>query len=188
MGTADFTGSDHQPQVLHVDDGHTGPRCQPRRNPPAFSWDRFNTQHAARLAEDLQPPGPMLTPDDIDRELARLTRQLTDIAELTAGRREARPPAHGRVHPAWNQAVETAHTEAVAAKRAWLRAPTLTNRHELYKEAHQRFRHELAAQSRAAWRRGVHEASDTPWRLWALERWARLRSHLPPAPLKITTL
>ena len=46
----------------------------------------------------------------------------------------------------------------------------------------------LSAQSRALWRRGVHEASSTPWRLWTLERWARLRSHLPPASLKIASL
>ena len=84
--------------------------------------------------------------------------------------------------------MEQAHTQAVAARRMWLRAPALANRRDVYNEANQRFRLALATQSRAVWRRGVHEASHIPAKLWGLERWARLRSHLPPAPPKIAPL
>ena len=89
-GMAAFTGSDHLPQVLHVH-GNTQGLRSPSSNPPAFAWDRFSKQYAKRLAEGLNPPAPMHTPDDIDRELARLTSQLSDIAELAAGRRAAQP-------------------------------------------------------------------------------------------------
>ena len=186
-GAANLTGSDHLPQVLHLPFNASGRRGPPE-SPLAFAWDRLDKQYARRLAEGLKPPAPMHTPGDIDRELARLTHQLEDIAELAAGRRAARPPINGRSHPAWNLEVEQAHAQAVAARRAWLRAPALANRHKAYAAAHQKFRHTLAAQSRAAWRRGVHEASYAPRKLWNLERWARLRSHLPPAPPKVATL
>ena len=187
-GAAGLTGSDHIPQVLRLHSRGREPRSPPPNPPPAFAWDRFNKKHARQLAKDLRPPGPMHTPSDVDRELASLTQQLSDIAELAAGRRAARPPAGGRAHPAWNLEVEQAHTQAVAARRSWLRAPALANRREIYEEANRHFRRVLAAQSRAVWRRGVHEASQVPARLWGLERWARLRSHLPPAPPKVAPL
>ena len=78
-----------------------------------------------------------------------LVRQLEGIAELAAGCRASRPPANGRAHAAWNREVEQAYSEAVVARRAWLRAPALACRHEVYKEANLQFRRVLAAQSRA---------------------------------------
>ena len=115
-GTTDFTGSDHLPQVLRLHAPTQGGRTSPDNSPsPAFAWDRFDKKRARRLAEGLNPPAPMHTPEDIDHELASLTHQLHTIAELAAGRRAARPPAGGRSHPAWNLEVEQAHAQAVSA-------------------------------------------------------------------------
>lgn len=89
--TAEFTGSDHLPQVLHLRVYTQGHRTPPD-NPPAFAWDRFNKEHAKRLAEGLDQPGLMHTPEDAEYELASLVRRLSSIAELAAGRQKADAP------------------------------------------------------------------------------------------------
>ena len=179
-GNNRFHGVRTPTQMLRLHAPAQGRRTSPDNPPsPAFAWDRFNKKRARRLAGGLNPPAPMHTPEDIDHELASLTHQLHNIAEIAA-----RHPAGGRSHLAWNLEVEQAHAQAVSARRMRLQASALANRRDMYDEANQQFRRALAAQSRVIWWRGVHEASYIPSKLWNLERWARLRSHLPPAPQK----
>lgn len=184
-GVGDFVGSDHRPQILRALVTRPPPLLQDAR--AQFSWRLFNKNMAQELAVDLPTPGPMETEAEVVREVNKLVDGLTKIAELAAGRRARRPGYGGKRNQAWTNRVQDAHVKATAARRRYNRCPT-DDAYQLYTEAAKTCRRELAHSSRRIWREGLEAASHVTSDLWRLERWARLRSHLPNEPPKIPAL
>ncbi|XP_044715330.1 uncharacterized protein HRG_10909 [Hirsutella rhossiliensis] len=119
----------------------------------------------ARFRPSIAPSTPQ-SPKEIDDYADWLVNQLTEIAYRAAPKVCGR--ADGGREEWWTRDVENATRAAKQAERLYLRT-----RNPAHWEAR---RDAVAAQNRAT--KGI----------WALERWARLRSTQPPAPLRLPDL
>jgi hypothetical protein len=138
----------------------------------------------AAEAEGLQPLGPLNSPNQIDEAVENLTNQLTRIADVSTPRRKA---SQGRSEPWWNGQVSEAINKARKARREYVASRTEPHWRAL-QEASKNQLTIIKDAKRQSWRNTLDEASRDPRQLWNLERWARLRSHLPPEPLSLPPL
>ncbi|KAM4061273.1 hypothetical protein HRG_013744 [Hirsutella rhossiliensis] len=179
-------GPDHIPQLLQLDVGPPPPRLRLRGLP--INWrllepKRARAEATTRFRPSIAPSTPQ-SPKEIDDYADWLVNQLTEIAYRAAPKVRGR--ADGGREEWWTRDVENATRAAKQAERLYLRT-----RNPAQWEAR---RDAVAAQDRAvheacrsAWRRHLHDASKTKG-IWVLERWARLRSTQPPAPLRLPDL
>ena len=187
-GPEEFVGSDHRPQVAVCGTPLPAASREPLQ-PAGFSWARMNPADVANTALHWIPPldSPISTPEFLECAVKRLTDQLTAIANLCVPRRAAKAPHGGRADKRWTAAVDASSRAAKAARRRWFQHRTEETWAQFQRRAHE-FKTSLRHSQRALWRQGLAEASTQPRKLWTLERWARLRSHMPPVAPKVPPL
>lgn len=186
-GAAEYTGSDHVPQLLDVDTGAPQLDDQQCRNHHAqgFSWSRFDPTIAAADARTwIRLHGPLQTADDIDRAADQLIAQLTRIAEASAPRRL---PNKGKATPWWNREVAESVKAARKAEREYRRHRSQA-RYIAAKQAQKQKAKAIRKAQREKWRQTVEAASTDNRLLWTLARWGRLRSHTPTTAASIPAL
>ena len=139
----------------------------------------------AAEAESLHlPPTPLDTPTQIDVAVKYLTSQLSRIADASTPRRKA---SQGRGEPWWDSEVHEALHQARSARRRYAASPTEPHWQHLQEASTNQLKVIRNAKTRN-WRGALDDASRDSRKLWALERWARLRSHLSPEPLSLPPL
>ena len=70
------------------------------------------------MARDINIPGQLRTPEEIDEAIDRLVTQLLEIAAWNAPRRK--DPGKGRKEPWWNWDINEAKKEIARIRRVWL--------------------------------------------------------------------
>jgi hypothetical protein len=182
-GDLGYEGSDHRAQLIEITTLSPGTR-QRAAEVPGWSWTSMDRDIVATEAEMLQPLGPLNTNDQIDEAVNHLTTQLTHIADAATPRRKA---SQGRGEPWWNGQVSMAVNQARRARRRYVVSQTGPHWRALQEAS----KHQITViknAKRRSWRNTLDDASRDPRQLWNLERWARLRSHLPPEPLSLPAL
>lgn len=178
-GPEDYNLSDHRPQVVRVQFG-----ASERPTPEGFNWKMMDKDRVAAEAAHLSCPARMGTPQEIDEQCDYLIKELQRIATVSTPKRKA---SRGRVAPWWNREVGNARGRAKAAERRW-RAARSQQTWDGLQDTLRGYRKTMAEAKRESWRRALQEASSDPRRAWALAKWARQRSHLPPDPPKMPPL
>jgi hypothetical protein len=154
--------------------------------------DKKRVQAESKLlykAIGLTDPGPnrltarIRTTEGLSKAFDDLADWLTWVAEESTPRKKANC---GYSSPWWTPEVDQAMREAKRAERSAKETRMEYYREELTERLKERSRAIREAQTRA-WRNRVREASEAekPDKMWALERWARLRSFLPPEPPRL---
>src|SRR5438045_2077859 len=168
-------GSDHYAQVITVKDPEL--RQQERAAPMGWSWSKMDQRKVEDNAVHIRPVGSLQSPEDLDKAVTQLTEQLSYIADVSTPRRKS--PAYGRQVDWWDKDVD----EAVRATRKAQRQYCAT-RSQHYWEGLQRAASKQGATIQRAktkaWRKRIARASGDTKEIWALKRWAWLRSHAPP--------
>ncbi|EAQ84182.1 hypothetical protein CHGG_10586 [Chaetomium globosum CBS 148.51] len=183
--------SDHYPQVLEVGEGH-GPRPT---QPDGWAWKKMDRERVKAESEllckvmGLADPGPdglpakTRTVEGLDKAFDSLVEWLTWVAKESTPRKKA---SCGYSSPWWTVEVQQAAREARRAERL----AKETRAEYCWEELSERLK-DLARTTREArtraWRNSLQEASEAkkPDQMWSLERWARLRSFLPPEPPRL---
>jgi hypothetical protein len=124
------------------------------------------------------------TPEDIDAAFDKLIQELTTIADLSTSRRK---PGIGKGCPWWCPAVNNATTKAKRDYRSYLIAPT-NFRWQNYKTAVALEKSTVKKAKKNSWRRAIAATAHKQKDLWKLEKWARLRSWVPPESITIPPL
>ncbi len=130
-------------------------------------------------AKHIQSPGTLATPQEINTYTDALILQLQRIANTTTPRKKEGIGQYN--NPWWDLACAETTTAARRARRAYIATRTRQNWDNL-KALNQAQARAIKAAQRRYWRRMVAEASQHDKRIWALEKWARLRNHKPPDP------
>jgi hypothetical protein len=139
----------------------------------------------ATEAESLHlPPFPLDSPTQIDTAVDYLTAQLTRIADVSTPRRKV---SQGRGEPWWDKEVHEALHQARLARRRYAASPSEPRWRSLQEASTHQLQVIRNAKTRS-WRSALDDASQDTRKLWTLERWARLRSHVPPEPLSLPPL
>jgi Endonuclease-reverse transcriptase len=181
LGPVSFTGSDHVAQLIKI---NTTRETQSELL-PGYSWSLMDRGLVAAEAQAyIQQPGSSNTPEELDKETDKLIANLRQIADRTVPRRKR---SNGRAAAWWDIDCKRASILSRRAERDWRRNRTPGNQRQ-YKETQKAFQVTASKASRRAWRNMVANASKNSKEIWALERWARLRGHLPIDPPKIPDL
>jgi hypothetical protein len=178
-GPEDYSLSDHRPQVIKIQIGASTPP-----DPKGYHWKLMDTKRVAAEAVHLGRATELRTPQEIDEQCDYLIKELQHIAAVSTPRRKKN---HGRVTEWWNREVGVLRTETRPAERRW-RAARTQRAWEDFQNSQKYYRKAIASAKRESWRRVLQEASNDPRQAWALARWGRQRSHLPPDPSKIPSL
>ena len=108
---------------------------------------------------------------------------LDEIAALKAVPKRAR--VFAARPPWWSREVAIAQAQSRRARRRYSNSAAEWGAMQDAEGNEKRVTSEAA---RKSWRESAEEASKKPTSFWALERWARLRSGLPPQPLHLPEL
>ncbi|EAQ82983.1 hypothetical protein CHGG_10801 [Chaetomium globosum CBS 148.51] len=128
-------------------------------------------------------PAKTRTVEGLDKAFDSLVEWLTWVAKESTPRKKA---SCGYSSPWWTVEVQQAAWEARRAERL----AKETRAEYCWEELSERLK-DLARTTREArtraWRNSLQEASEAkkPDQMWSLERWARLRSFLPPEPPRL---
>jgi hypothetical protein len=178
-GPEDYGLSDHRPQVIHVGSGVTK-----RLEPKGFNWKMMDRDRVAAEAAHLDCPSRITTPQEIDEQCNHLIKELQRIAAVSTPQRK---PHYGKAAPWWNREVSNARQGVRTAERRW-RTTRSQHTWDNLQNALREYRNTMEEAKRESWRRALQDASYDPRQAWALTRWARHRSHLPPDPPKMPPL
>ena len=171
-------GSDHYAQVVTVKDPEL--RQQDRAAPMGWSWSKMDRKAVEDSAVHIRPVGLLQSPEDLDEAVAQLTEQLSYIADASMPRKK--PLAYGRQVDWWDRDVDEAVRATRRAQRQY-RAMRSQHHWENLQQAASKQGATIRRAKTKAWRKRIMRASGNPKEIWALERWARLRSHtLPEQP------
>ena len=184
LGPTDLTGSDHRSQLVQIE-GTPTTRHQPGELLPGYSWALMDRQRVATEAlVYLRHPDRATSPEELDTITEGLIANLRQIADQTVPRRKW---SGGRAAGWWDAGCKEASTQARRAARTWRTRRTVVNE-QTYKEAQQTLDETVRKAQRRAWRNAVAKASKDNKAIWKIERWARLKSHLPTDPPRIPDL
>lgn len=182
-------GSDHFPQLLRVGDPFNSPpqpNSQQREDPPAPNWKMTDPKAARReAAVRLRwTRGDITTEAGLDDAVDWLIHQLHEIATFATPRRRRSGPAR---NPWWNRDTALSTKRLKQARRRFQRTGHQTDWRELCEAgAHQE--RAVSDARRASWRQILEDTRPKPAQLWRIERWARLRSGIAPAPPQLPPL
>jgi hypothetical protein len=124
------------------------------------------------------------TLEGIDAAFDKLIQELTTIADLSTPRRK---PGIGKGCPWWCPAVNNAIIKVKRDYRSYLIA--FTNfRWQNYKTAVALEKSTVERAKESSWRRAVAVTAHKQKDFWKLEKWARLRSWVPPESITISPL
>jgi hypothetical protein len=183
-GDLGYEGSDHRAQLIEVIT-QAGDRRERAAEAPGWSWALMDRELVAIEAGRLSLPSePLDTPHKVDEAVDSLTSQLVRIADLSTPRKKV---SRGRAEPWWSGEVLEAVQQARAARRQYTAAPTELHWRDLQQASTHQLRTIQDAKTRS-WRGALAAASKDQRKLWSLERWARLRSHVPPEPALLPPL
>jgi hypothetical protein len=178
QGDLGYEGSDHRAQLIEITTLSPASR-QRAAEVPGWSWDSIDREIVAIEAKALHLPLLSLdSPAQIDEAIDYLTAQLTRIADVSTPQRKV---SHGRGEPWWDNEVHEALHQARSARRQYAASPTEPH----WRSLQDACTHQLSTIRNAktrSWRSALHNASRDTRQLWRLERWARLRSHIPLNP------
>ncbi|EAQ90184.1 hypothetical protein CHGG_06803 [Chaetomium globosum CBS 148.51] len=176
-------GSDHVPQRISVyDERQKRERSEVLEG---WSWGLMNEEQVEELAKArITVPERIEHPEQVEPSFNKLLEELIGIANEAVPRRKR---SSGRQAIWWNIKIKNATRRTRKAFRDWRAVRTPWRREEL-EEARRAQRAIIRRSQTKCWRQGIHEASADPQKLWAIERWARLRSHIAAAPPKIPSL
>jgi len=172
-GDLGYAGSDHRAQLILFDDATPQPR---RSSAQGWSWKMMDRIMVKAEAGHLRSPGPLNNAREIDNAVDDLMEQLTRIADATTPRRK---PNIGQGAPWWNPQVAAAKAAAKEAERRYRTTRSQRSWQKLKEACAEQSRSVWEAQTKC-WRRTIAAASKNSSQLWSIERWARLRSYLPP--------
>lgn len=185
-GALPASGSDHHPQVAEItleglkelDSVTLGYRWKELNKERLVEWTKVYTV----------PKWSDLTSDEVlEREWRRLSKFLENVAPRVAPLRESKRGAWAEW---WTPEVKDAVKAARAAERRW-KAYRSQLHHEELEAALKAKKKTIDFAKARTWRnltQGISVSRDGSKQLWALERWARLRSHAPPDPPRIPEL
>ena len=184
LGPTDLTGSDHRSQLVQIK-GTPITRHRPGELLPGYSWTLMDRQHVATEAlVYLHYPDRATSPGELDTITEGLIANLRQIADRTVPRRKW---SGGRAAGWWDAGCKEASTHARRAARIWRTRRTAVNE-GVYKDAQQTLNEMVRKAQRRAWQNTVATASKDNKLIWKIERWARLRSHLPTEPPRLPDL
>ena len=177
----ELTGSDHVPQILHID-----PYAERREDIPTFRWKQLDPElaEAEMRARTSSLSTRIETNADIDTALTQLHEVLQRVAYVAV---PCRPRSYAVKDDGWSPEVAAASRAAKRARRRYRDMPT-EPRWRDYQEAVQYQKAAVKQASRKSWRDFLEQASKDTSKLWAVERWARLRSRTPPEPAHLPDL
>lgn len=180
-GALDYTGSDHLAQLVQITDTTLQGKSLEARG---WSWALIDKELVKTEAARLEFPQAINTPKEMDEAVDMLITQLHRIADIAVPRRK---PNTGQRTPWWNKETADAVHKARQAQRAYHASRTAPN-WEILRAAIRQQRRAISFAQTKCWRKTVAAASQDNKKIWALERWARLRSHLPAEPTRLPTL
>ena len=184
LGPTDLTGSDHRSQLVRIE-GTPITRHRPGEPLPGYSWTLMDRQRVATEATVyLRHPRRATIPEELDTITEGLISNLRQIADRTVPRRKW---SGGHAAGWWDAGCKEASTQARRAARTWRTRHTEANE-RAHKEAQRTLDETVRKAQRRAWRNAVAKASKDNRAIWKIERWARLRSHLPTESPRIPDL
>jgi hypothetical protein len=185
QGDVGLDGSDHRAQFIsiYLKAGDTQPH---RSKTEGWNWammrpDIIEVKAKQRLERIIIAEATL---EGIDAAFDKLIQELTTIADLLISRRK---PGIGKKCPWWCPAVNNAITKAKRDYRSYLVAST-NFRWQNYKTAVALEKSTVEKAKESSWRRAVAATAHKQKDLWKLEKWARLRSWVPPESITIPPL
>ena len=176
----ELTGSDHVAQHIRI--GVEEENAQT----PYFRWrelDPILTEAEAKVR--FNTASPPMNPEDLDKQVDQLVKDLEEIATLAVPKRARkftpRPPW-------WSCEVRDAIALTRRTRRRFRARPNSLPEYEAMRDAERNEKRVIGEAMRKSWREFTAEASKKPTSFWALERWARLHSGQPPTPAHLPEL
>ena len=175
-----LTGSDHVAQHIRVGQGVLAGQA------PYYRWRELDStfieaEAAARFSGGAAPANAA----ELEEQVDQLLSHLEEIAALTVPKR---PRAFATRPPWWSRDIAIAQARSRRAARRYRARPNSDAEWEALLEANKSEKKVVSEATRKSWREFTEEASGKSRSFWALERWARLRSGLPPAPAHLSNL
>lgn len=165
------TGSDHCPQEVWVQIGNEGRKAETEEG---YSWSLMDSARVLEEAErQITIPDRIEKEEDVGPAFDKLMEQLKEIAEVLVPHRKK---SRGRMADWWNLEIKRATKDVRQKWWAW-KAERTPLRWTEFETAKLLQRQLIKKAQTKRWRGLVAEASMDSRKLWALERWARLRSH-----------
>jgi hypothetical protein len=185
QGNVGLDGSDHRAQLISIY-LKAGDTQSHRSKIEGWNWammrpDIVEVKAEQRLERIIIAEA---TPEDIDAAFDKLIQELTTIADLSTPRRK---PGIGKGCPWWCPAVNNATTKIKRNYRSYLVAST-NFRWQKYKTAVALEKSTVERAKESNWRRAIAATAHKQKDLWKLEKWARLRSWVPPESITIPPL
>lgn len=156
--------------------------------PNGFSWKKADRGLIEVEAKKILPPWergrPLDEPKAIDEYVDYIYSHLNRIAEAATPRRR-----RGKVGytPWWTPVVGAADRATQTARRSYQTTPSPLTQQRLRDSIRYKNKVIQVAQTRS-WRKAMAEASAVNEKIWRLERWARLKSFLPPSDSSLPPL
>lgn len=167
-------GSDHRAQLVHIFNATAADEVPA---PEGWNWQMFRKDIARGEADRRfrATAPPITTATEPDRRVDWLIAQLDDIADASTKRRTS---PRGGGADWWTPEVEDACILTKQRRKAYTRQPTPQTWTQL-QVAIKAQKDAINAAQATRWRRWLATASARDKDIWALERWARLRSTAP---------
>lgn len=173
-GDQGLEGSDHRAQLVRV---AGAAEARSEATVEGWNWQMFR-RDIARAEADLrfrdQAP-PLTTGAELDRRVDWIIAQLHEVADASTKRRTR---SKGGGAEWWTPEVEDACNLTKRRRKAYNRRPNEHTQAQL-QEAAKAQKETIAAAQAVRWRQWLAAASARDRDIWALERWARLRSSAP---------
>ena len=128
-------------------------------------------------ASTITVPSGLTTTEELDAAADRLIAELSTIADHSTPRRKY---GSGEGVAWWSREVEDAVQEARRARRRYQANPSRLM-FTRWQEANKVQKNIITREKQRLWRKTIARASSENKDVWALARWARLRSHAPTA-------
>ena len=162
--------SDHLPIATKINMRTDTVATEPRR-----AWKTMDPEEFAQEVSRQVPAGRRLNSrEDIDLRVDEITAAIQRSIEKTVPWSRPSP----RARSFWNGRCDAVTKEARRQRRAWQESRSLED-WEALKSAYARKKKVIQKAKTLDFRRGIHEASQSPEGIWRLARWAKDKSHLP---------
>lgn len=179
-GSLEAGSSDHCPQLAEIS------LKAPQVDDPfcGFNWGLMDEDGVRKATERFKLPSDLSSTKLIEKEWRRLNAYLYRVALEHVQKRK---PHRGKWADWWTEDVREKVKVARRAERQWRQRPTPLHLEEM-KQAQKRKKDLIHFQKARTWRNAIQVSSFNSKSLWALERWARKRSHAPSDPPRLPNL
>ena len=175
-----LNGSDHIAQHIRIGQGALADQV------PYYRWRELDqTLVEAEATARLGYMVPPTSANELDEQVDHLLQHLEEIAVLAVPKR---PRAFAARPPWWSRDIAIAQCQSRRAARRYRARPNSEAEWQSLLSANKNEKKVVSNAMRKSWREFTEEASKDSSKLWALQRWARLRSGLPPPPAHLPSL